>query len=86
MYQVIFSKKAIKSLKKIPKDYQVKVKTIAIKLNQNPFELDLKKLDSSSEATHRLRIGSYRLFLQIDTTTKIIIIANIKRRTSQTYR
>lgn len=85
MYQIIFSKKALKSLGKIPKDYKTKVEESVKKLNENPFQLDLKKMHSSSDATHRLRIGSYRIFLCIDSEVKEIIVANIKRRTSQTY-
>lgn len=83
-YKVTFSKKAIKALEKFPKDYQVKIKEAANKLVQNPFTLDLK-LMQISDATHRLRVGPYRLFLQIDTTLKEIIVATIKRRTTQTY-
>ncbi len=86
MYQVIFSKQALKSLKRIPTGYQVKIKASSEKLSINPFILDIRKLDPKYNATHRLRIGDYRLFLQIDTASKIIKIAEIERRTTQTYR
>lgn len=85
MYNVTFSKKAIKALKKFQEDYQLKIKEAAKKLSIDPFKMDLEKMHTS-DATHRLRIGPYRLFLQINTTTKEIIIATIKRRTTQTYR
>jgi mRNA-degrading endonuclease RelE of RelBE toxin-antitoxin system len=85
MYQVIFSKKAIKSLRRIPKEYQIKIKVQSEKLSQDPFSVDLKKLESPYQATHRSRVGPYRLFLQIDTTHKEVIIADIIRRTTQTY-
>ena len=84
MYNVTFSKKAIKALKKFPKEYQLRIKNGAIKLSIDPFQMDLEKMHSS-DATHRLRIGAYRLFLQIDTSTKEIIVSTIKRRTTQTY-
>lgn len=85
MYKVLFAKQAEKSLRKIPKDYQMLVKKTVSRLEQNPFSLDLKKLGARYLATHRLRVGSYRLFLHIDTKTKTIIIADIVRRTSKTY-
>ncbi|OGE64930.1 hypothetical protein A3I48_00770 [Candidatus Daviesbacteria bacterium RIFCSPLOWO2_02_FULL_36_7] len=85
MYQVIFTKKALKSLKKIPVEYQSKIKSASKKLSLNPFDLDIRKLNSSYKATHRLRVGDYRLFLQIDTTLKTIYIADLDRRTTQTY-
>lgn len=84
MYTVTFSKKAIKVLKKFPKEYQIKIRDGINKLSLDPFKMDLEKM-YTSDATHRLRIGSYRLFLQIDTSTKEIIVSIIKRRTSQTY-
>lgn len=85
MYNVIFSKKAIKVLTKFPQAYQIKIKAGANKLTIDPFKMDLEKMHTS-DATHRLRIGDYRLFLQIDTSTKEIIVSTIKSRTTQTYR
>ena len=85
MYRIIFSKKSIKSLGKIPKDYQIKIAESIKKLSKNPFESDVKKIHSSSESTHRLRLGSYRIFLVIDLEAKEIIVADIRRRTTQTY-
>jgi mRNA-degrading endonuclease RelE of RelBE toxin-antitoxin system len=85
MYKVIFSPKAVKSLKKLPKDYQIKIKEHYLKLAQDPFLVDLKKLSAPYKTTHRSRVGPYRLFLKIDTKTKEVIIAEILRRTTQTY-
>lgn len=86
MYKIIFSKRAQKQLTRIPRDYQVRVKETTKRLSENPFALDLKKLGTQYTATHRLRIGSYRLFLLIDMQNKVIGIAAIERRTTQTYR
>ncbi|MBI2315247.1 type II toxin-antitoxin system RelE/ParE family toxin [Candidatus Daviesbacteria bacterium] len=85
MYQITFSKKALKSLKKIPIDYQVKIKKASDRLSLSPFDLDLRKLSSYYQATHRLRVGDYRIFLRIDFEIKIIEIVEIERRTTQTY-
>ena len=85
LYKIIFSKKAVKTLKDLPRNYQVKIQEISHRLSKDPFKADIKKMQSS-DATHRLRIGPYRLFLVVDTTSKEIIISTIKRRTTQTYR
>lgn len=85
MYNVTFSKKAIKALKKFPKEYQIKIKDGVNQLSIDPFKTDLEKMHTSN-ATHRLRVGAYRLFLQIDTSAKEVIVSTIKRRTTQTYR
>ncbi len=86
MYQVIFSKKALKSIKKFPSNYQLKIRVVAEKLSVEPFTLDIRKLESSYNASHRLRVGNYRLFLEIDTTLKTVVIIDVEHRTTQTYR
>ncbi len=85
MYQVIFSKQAAKSLKKIPIDYQSLIKKKSEQLSQDPHKLDLKKLSGEYQGSYRFRVGDYRLFLKIDNIKKIIEIGEIERRTSQTY-
>ena len=86
MYKVIFSRQAEKSLSKTPRDYQIKIRGLIRRLSINPFVFDLRKLGPKFTATHRLRYGPYRLFLHINTETKVVIIAEITRRTTQTYR
>lgn len=85
MYQIIFSKRALKSLKKIPTHYQIQIKKRSEKLRLDPLKLDIKKLSSDYNATHRLRVGDYRLFLTIDVEAKTIEIDEIECRTTQTY-
>lgn len=84
-YNVIFSRKAIKELETFPRKYQIKIEESIVKLGFDPFRLDLKKMHTS-DATHRLRVGDYRLFLQINTPKQEIIVSTIKHRTTQTYR
>ena len=86
MYTVKIHKLAEKSLKKLPSPYRQKIKDIVKKLQENPFALDLKKLQQPQKTSHRLRIGAYRIFLDVNASTKEIIIVDIKRRTTQTYR
>ena len=85
MYQVNFYTKASKSFQKIPLEYQNRIRKIIPRLEESPFTLDLKKLHQPHYATHRLRIGNYRIFLDIDTTNKTINIIEVERRTTQTY-
>ena len=85
MFQVDFSKNAVKSLKRFPLKDQLRIKKISEKIKQNPFALDIKKLGVPHKTSHRIRSGSYRIFLDIDTTTKIVLIIDIERRTTQTY-
>ncbi len=47
MYQIIFSKKALKSLQKIPTHYQILIKKRLEKLSLDPFKLDIRKLSAA---------------------------------------
>lgn len=85
MYKIIYSKPALKHLRKIPKDYQLKIIKAIERLSSNPLSGDIQWLESRFDASHRLRVGSYKIFFTYDTISKIIIIADIRRRTSQTY-
>jgi len=85
VYQIKIYKKAIKSLKKFPTEDQIRIEKVFNRLKENPFVLDIKKLNPPHNTSHRIRTGSYRIFSDIDTETKIIIIVEIERRTTQTY-
>ena len=85
MYQITFSCTALKSLKKFPLIDQTRIRKIYPKLEQNPFSLDIKKLGPPNPINYRIRMGSYRMFLNINTTSKTILIVDIDRRTTQTY-
>lgn len=85
MHTAVFTKRAEKSFKKIPKEYQKKIKEAVLKLEQNPLSLGTIKLLNYPVAQYRKRVGDYRLLFDLDEEKKIIIIADIRRRTSTTY-
>ncbi|OGG00589.1 hypothetical protein A2153_01640 [Candidatus Gottesmanbacteria bacterium RBG_16_38_7b] len=85
MYTALFTKQAEKSYKKIPKEYQLKIKEIILKLEENPYSSGTIKLTNYPVAEYRKRIGDYRIFFDIDDEKKMLIIADIRRRTSTTY-
>ncbi|MEK9185641.1 MAG: type II toxin-antitoxin system RelE/ParE family toxin [Patescibacteria group bacterium] len=72
-----------KALKKIPnKDSEYIWKSMNI-LRSDPYIGDTKKL--KGESNWRKRIGNYRIFYEILTKIKTIIVFDLRRRDSQTY-
>lgn len=61
MFQIIYSKKALKFLKKQDKPTQRRITTAIAKL---PLEGDIKKLQGTNG--YRLRIGSYRVLFDLN--------------------
>lgn len=86
MYKIFITKAADKSVTKIPKDYQRQFAKLIQSLSNNPFELDIKLLKGDHKVTHRIRMGTYRVFIKITIDKKEAYIVDIRRRTSKTYR
>jgi mRNA interferase RelE/StbE len=80
MYEIEFSKQAIKDLQRIPKNYAVilfaKIKLLAV----NPYDqaLDIKKLKAING--YRLRVGEYRVIYEIEKEKLLILIVKVQIR------
>lgn len=85
MYKAIFSRKAEKSLQKIPREYQKRIKESILKLEENPFCFGTIKLVGYPVAQYRHRVGDYRILFDFLDQEKILMILDIRRRTSTTY-
>ena len=82
-WQLIVTKPARKNLEKIPNREQVRIEKALDLLASDPFAGDIKRLESSH---WRRRVGSYRIFCNLDIEARLIIVTAIMRRTSTTYR
>ena len=85
MYTAILTKRAERSFKKIPKEFQLKIKEAILNLEDNPFSSGTIRLTNYPVAEYRKRAGNYRILFDIVEVKKILIIADIRRRTSTTY-
>lgn len=66
MVTFIFTKQAEKACERIPKTVRARVieKLKELKIHDDIFSI-LKRLESFKPATHRLRIGNYRIILEL---------------------
>lgn len=85
MYEVRYSTRAVKSFRKLPRQAQEQILKKLDKLKANPYQLGVVKLTGFSEADYRARVGNYRILFAIDKKAKLVIVADIRRRTTQTY-
>ena len=86
VFNVVYSKKAAKYFKRIPKAYQIKLKNKIEELALNPQIPGTIKLVDYPIAKYRHRAGNYRILFDIDTLEKTLEIVDIRRRDEQTYR
>jgi len=66
-------------LKKIDKQYILRIIEAIESLAENPFPVQSKKL-KGSESSYRLRIGDYRVIYRVDHVNKAIVIYHIRHR------
>lgn len=85
MYRAVFSSRSLKALAKIPKKDQEHIKKAINLLEQNPRRLGVVKLVGFGAADYRLRVGNYRILFDIWEEKKVVMVLDIKRRTSTTY-
>ncbi|MFH0834181.1 MAG: type II toxin-antitoxin system RelE/ParE family toxin [Patescibacteria group bacterium] len=79
----IFSK-AKKQIKRLPRFDQVGILGILESLEINPYQGDLQKL-KGEENVWRRRVGNYRIIFEIVKSTMVVLVQDIKRRSSKTY-
>lgn len=85
MYKVKYSPRAVKSIKKIPKQYQINIKNKVEMLSKNPHTPGTIKLVDYPAAEFRHRVGNYRILFDVNNKEKIIEILDIRKRDEKTY-
>lgn len=85
MYTVTYSPRAAKSLRKIPKQYQINIKNKVKRLSEDPYMPGTIKLVDYPAAEFRYRVGNYRILFDVNKEEKIIEILDIRKRDEKTY-
>jgi len=78
MYFIIFNPKAEVQLKKLNKSVQERILNSLDRIKIRPFSYGIKKLQGTSY--YRLKIGDYRIILDIKQDKLIIIVIEIGHR------
>jgi mRNA interferase RelE/StbE len=84
-YTIDFTSQAKKELQKIDKPDAKKIKQKLDSLTEGASNLDIKKLEATSEPTYRLRVGDYRIVFEVKHAKITILIINIAHR-KEVYR
>jgi len=86
VYKIFYSRRAAKSFKKIPKEYQVRIKDKIEELSKNPHVSGTIKLVDYPAAKFRHRVGNYRILFDVEEASKILEILDIRKRDEGTYK
>ncbi|HCM43580.1 MAG: hypothetical protein UY39_C0023G0004 [Candidatus Kaiserbacteria bacterium GW2011_GWC2_49_12] len=73
-----------KELAKIPGKDRLTVISVIESFSVNPYFGDIRKLKSKGD-TWRRRVGSYRVYYELNTKQRTVSVFHFERRTSTTY-
>ena len=79
MYEIIFSQSAQRQLKKLNKDIQKRIIAVLERIRIRP-EAHVRRL--VNDPAYRLRVGDYRVIMDIDRNRLVILILKIGHRRS----
>lgn len=80
IYQIEFTTRAIKNLKRIDKKYQVLIIEKLETLRENPKNASNIKALKGSFGFYRLRVANYRIIYELKTAELTILIIDINHR------
>ena len=83
-WKVIVPKRVQKQIRKFPQKITERILKSLREFYKNPYFGDVKKIKEEKNFWRR-RIGDYRILYEIHSDKKLVIIDNIKRRTTTTY-
>lgn len=83
-YEVRLSRRAAKQLDSIPDRYAERIMSAILKLADDPFPRQSKRL-AGMGPLRRLRVGDYRVLYSVFEPDRLIAIDSIVRRTTTTY-
>jgi mRNA interferase RelE/StbE len=80
MFNVKYSRKAVRFLKSLDKTTVSRILTKIEKLKHNPFSHDSKIVEGYSEKLFRVRVGDYRILYEVDYNGNLLGIVKIDKR------
>ena len=80
MFDIGYSKQAIKFLKSADKNLSTRILKKIEQLKENPVQHDSKIVEGYAESIHRARVGDYRILYEIDYKGNLIGIVKIDKR------
>ena len=87
MFEIIFSSKARKFIKKCDEKTRSRLKQALLEISINPFpakDFDFRKVSGEND-TYRIRISSHRVVYEVHSQEKIIKVIKLERRKDRTY-
>ena len=80
MFDIEYSKQAVKYLKSLDKTLVLRILQKIEKLKEEPIQHDSKRVEGYGEKLFRVRVGDYRILYEVDYKNNLIGIVKIDKR------
>ena len=84
-FEIIFSPKSYRQIKKMKNSVKNRINKGILEIRENPFHKGTIKVESYNNI-RRKRVGDYRILYTIDSKRKEILIVKIELRSENTYK
>jgi mRNA-degrading endonuclease RelE of RelBE toxin-antitoxin system len=84
-WDVRLSNRAKRALEQLPVRDRDRIAAALIEMKSNPRAGDMRPLQGRHRGAFRRRVGSWRVIFAVETESRIVLVADITRRTSTTY-
>lgn len=79
------SSRAERAFRRMPVRERTRINRALNEMKEDPFSGDIAPLQGEYEGAYRRRVGSWRILFTVKPDREVVIIHDIRRRTSTTY-
>lgn len=84
-WKIEYGRRVPKSLARLPLDDHRRIVQAIAAMQDDPLSGDVQAL-RNQPAGYRRRVGNYRILFDLDLTTRTVLVHDVLRRSSTTYR
>jgi mRNA interferase RelE/StbE len=80
MYKVLYTKRAQKALRKVPKHIGLRIRERLERIAADPYSSDVNVTKLQNRPGYRLRVGGWRVIYEIENEQLVILVLRIGSR------
>lgn len=80
MYKLVFTKLALKSLQKLPKNEEKRIRTKLEQLAKDPYAANINMTKLQNRPGYRLRVGDWRVIYDVIDEEVVVLVLNVGSR------
>jgi mRNA-degrading endonuclease RelE of RelBE toxin-antitoxin system len=84
-WDVQLSNRAERALERLPARDQARVEAALLDMKREPRAGDTRPLQGRHQGAFRRRVGSWRIIFALKSDLRVVLVADIRRRTTSTY-